>query len=339
MDKGFSDMKSKADSYATIMKKCFSQSQEAYQLGNRSLAKTLSEKGKQYKVLLDELNKKIKLIEKEYKNNKTPTVNENYVLNLHDHSEEELNYMMSKIKIKSDDYASKMKELFQNSQIAFTKGNKALAKELSEEGRNYKENLEILNQQQKQIYDKISLLKERQRQEKIIYYNKQFSHTNTSSIKDLDDEEDLLSFHRSEAEEFAMKMKKCFEDSQNEFKYGDKALAKYLSDQGNIFKGNMLKSNRMAKEIAFNFYNADRDFQEIDLHGLLVNEAIELLEERIKSLKQINAGYLIVIHGKGNHSDNNTAKIKFECYDYLEARRIPYVKDNPNEGCLTIIFN
>jgi DNA-nicking Smr family endonuclease len=41
---------------------------------------------------------------------------------------------------------------------------------------------------------------------------------------------------------------------------------------------------------------------EIDLHGLFVQEAIEKAEERIDQCKRQGVDHLIIIVGRGNHS-------------------------------------
>lgn len=51
--------------------------------------------------------------------------------------------------------------------------------------------------------------------------------------------------------------------------------------------------------------NKNRDLREIDLHHLTVNEAIQKLIERIKSLYSVHSVYkLVVIVGRGIHSEN-----------------------------------
>ncbi|KAA8651801.1 Smr domain-containing protein [Aspergillus tanneri] len=85
-----------------------------------------------------------------------------------------------------------------------------------------------------------------------------------------------------------------------EINNGDGALAKELSEQGKAHGRKMEEFNRQASEFIFRENNANGRVEPdtIDLHGQFVEEAEEILEQRIK------------IVGKGNHSANHVQKIK-----------------------------
>jgi len=183
--------------------------------------------------------------------------------------------------------------------------------------------------------------------EEIIVGNKLGYLSNNNSISNSHDDlkidanpgiENKINVLRKEAIDYGAKMKDSYEKSQKEFITGDKALAKKLSDEGNKYKDKMNEKNNEAKAIAFDYKNKLRGLDEIDLHLLLVDEALQYLEEHIKSVKEAKLSHLIVIHGQGNHSDKNIAKIKPSCYKYLDSLGMNYTKDIPNPGCLTINF-
>ena len=166
--------------------------------------------------------------------------------------------------------------------------------------------------------------------------------TKLGEIKELS-EEDLkieleISSYRKLANASALKMKECFENSQNSFKNGDKALAKKLADEGRFFKEQIAYYNNLTMSTAFNYKNKNLEMHEIDLHCLQIDEAIKKLSERIEAIKLTNISSLLVIHGQGLHSDKQNARIKQSCYKFLDENKIFYTKDNPNNGCLTISF-
>jgi hypothetical protein len=70
--------------------------------------------------------------------------------------------------------------------------------------------------------------------------------------------------------------------------------------------------NKQASEFIFRENNAPGrvEADTIDLHGQFVEEAEEILEERIKYAKAHGQNHLHVIVGKGNHSANHIQKIK-----------------------------
>ncbi len=88
--------------------------------------------------------------------------------------------------------------------------------------------------------------------------------------------------------------------------------------------------------LAFEFKNRGRGLEELDLHLLLVDEAMSYIEERLQQTKESNLVEFIVVHGQGNHSEKNLPKIKPACYKILDEKHVNYIKDTPNEGCLTV---
>jgi hypothetical protein len=74
----------------------------------------------------------------------------------------------------------------------------------------------------------------------------------------------------------------------------------------------MEQYNRQARDYIFRENNANGRVPDdtIDLHGLFVEEAEDVLEERIKAARQRGEDHLHVIVGKGNHSKNHVQKIK-----------------------------
>lgn len=246
----------------------------------------------------------------------------------------------------ADQYASKMKNCFENSQKEFKTGDKGKAKKLSDEGKSYKEKLDELNSKVKALQLEIKNDNSKNNQKylenlKNTHQNNQnilTKYTSSTNDEELSEEEKLSLQYRNKASQYALNMKDCFDKSQNAFQSGNKALAKSLAEEGKNYKEKLVECNLKAKNIIFKYKNKERGLDEIDLHGLLVEEAMEELKNRIELLKSKEIPSLIVVHGKGIHSDSNNAKIKPACIALVEKEGLQYIKDSPNEGCLTINF-
>ncbi|KAL4960268.1 Smr domain-containing protein [Aspergillus stella-maris] len=132
---------------------------------------------------------------------------------------------------------------------------------------------------------------------------------NHSQSNDAEAEYDRL---RDLARQEASKRGDCFQRSQEAYTSGDGAAAKQLSEQGKAHGRKMEEYNRQASEFIFRENNASGrvDDDEIDLHGQFVEEAEDILEERIKYARSHGQNHLHVIVGKGNHSANHVQKIK-----------------------------
>ncbi|BCR86440.1 Smr domain-containing protein [Aspergillus chevalieri] len=117
---------------------------------------------------------------------------------------------------------------------------------------------------------------------------------------------------RDLARQEASKRGSCFQRSQEAYSSGDGAAAKELSEQGKAHGRKMEEYNKQASEFIFRENNANGRVaaDTIDLHGQFVEEAEDILEERIKYAKQHGQNHLHVIVGKGNHSANHVQKIK-----------------------------
>ncbi|KAJ5332371.1 uncharacterized protein N7506_006154 [Penicillium brevicompactum] len=133
-----------------------------------------------------------------------------------------------------------------------------------------------------------------------------FNHDNSS---DAEAEYDRL---RDLARQEASKRGQCFGRSKDAYSNGDGAGAKQLSEEGKAHGRKMEEYNKQASEFIFRENNSNGRVaaDTIDLHGQFVEEAEEILEERIKYAKSHGQNHLHVIVGKGNHSANHIQKIK-----------------------------
>ncbi|KAK3391894.1 hypothetical protein B0T20DRAFT_488935 [Sordaria brevicollis] len=116
---------------------------------------------------------------------------------------------------------------------------------------------------------------------------------------------------RAEARAEGDKMKRYFDEAHEAYENGDGAAAKHLSNLGKQHKAARDDLNRQAAEFIFRENNhPDRVAADtIDLHGLYVEEAEDILEARIRDAQARGQTHLHVIVGKGNHSTGGVRKI------------------------------
>ena len=99
----------------------------------------------------------------------------------------------------------------------------------------------------------------------------------------------------------------------------------------------MARYNKQASEFIFRENNAEGrvNSDTIDLHGQFVEEAEDILEERIRYAKSTGQTHLHVIVGKGNHSPGHLQKIKPKVEQVCQQEGLQYMTE-PNEGRMYI---
>jgi hypothetical protein len=99
----------------------------------------------------------------------------------------------------------------------------------------------------------------------------------------------------------------------------------------------MARYNKQASEFIFRENNAEGRVPSdtIDLHGQFVEEAEDILEERIKYAKSTGQTHLHVVVGKGNHSPDHIQKIKPRVEQICQREGLQY-NTEPNEGRIYI---
>ncbi|KAL5317648.1 hypothetical protein ACEPPN_014745 [Leptodophora sp. 'Broadleaf-Isolate-01'] len=132
---------------------------------------------------------------------------------------------------------------------------------------------------------------------------------NHSSSGDAEAEYDRL---RDLARQEAGKRSSCFDKAHQAYERGDGAAAHQLSEEGKGHAAKMDQYNKQASDYIFRENNAPGRVADdtIDLHGQFVEEAEDILEQRIRYAQQNGQTHLHVIVGKGNHSVNHVQKIK-----------------------------
>lgn len=152
------------------------------------------------------------------------------------------------------------------------------------------------------------------------------NHSNSDAEAEYDRLRDL-------ARQEAAKRSSCFDRAHQAYESGDGARAHDLSAEGKEHAAKMEQYNRQARDYIFRENNANGRVQgdTIDLHGLFVEEAEDVLEERIKAAKSRGETHLHVIVGKGNHSRNHVQKIKPRVEQVCRELGLQYQTEE-NEG-------
>ncbi|KAF8119180.1 hypothetical protein EV363DRAFT_1389492 [Boletus edulis] len=99
-------------------------------------------------------------------------------------------------------------------------------------------------------------------------------------------------------------MAQCYQQSQEAYERRARARAKALSDEGKRHERKMETLNANASATIFKENNRDRDACEVDLHGLLVKEAIAYSEKAVSGARQRGYYEIRLIVGQGNHSES-----------------------------------
>ncbi|EOD51484.1 putative smr domain-containing protein [Neofusicoccum parvum UCRNP2] len=139
-----------------------------------------------------------------------------------------------------------------------------------------------------------------------------FHHESHERTKDIEDEYDRL---RDMARQERQKRQDCFDRAHEAYESGDGVKAHELSEAGKRHAAKMDDYNKQASEFIFRENNAEDRVagDELDLHGQFVEEAEDILEERIRYAQKHGQTHLHVIVGKGNHSTNHVQKLKPRC--------------------------
>lgn len=89
----------------------------------------------------------------------------------------------------------------------------------------------------------------------------------------------------------------------------DNAHAQNNHSLASSYTQRMNDSNNLAAKLVFAEHNSSRPLEEMDLHGLFVEEAKDKTRERIQACRNANVLELRVIVGKGIHSVNGELKL------------------------------
>ncbi|CAO1618405.1 unnamed protein product [Sympodiomycopsis kandeliae] len=141
---------------------------------------------------------------------------------------------------------------------------------------------------------------------------------------------------RSDAHREGDLMAKCFDQSHAAYSGGDGGKAKQLSNEGHQHKSRMEQLNKEASEWIYKANNEDSGPDEVDLHGLYTQEAINKTEEEIAARQRRGDQTVRVIVGKGIHSKDHVAHIKPAIENLMHKYGLQAHLDPKNSGVLVV---
>ncbi|GBG73971.1 hypothetical protein CBR_g17683 [Chara braunii] len=148
---------------------------------------------------------------------------------------------------------------------------------------------------------------------------------------------ELYRQQRAKSREYFSAMKARGQEAAAAFARGDYKTAQGFAEEAAMFKKLALQESNTASAKIFMVKNkAIRNTISIDLHQQHVDEALRYLELHLQLLSAIpSVEYLLLITGKGKHSQRKVAKIKPAVIEYLRKQGIPWSEQNGG-GCLRI---
>ncbi len=146
--------------------------------------------------------------------------------------------------------------------------------------------------------------------------------------------EQQAEYHRNKADEYAQQHRQLSSQSQAAYKAGRGDLAKSLSIQAKAIHSKVEHHNKEAARLYFDLNNEGKPEGTIDLHGLFVKEALQRLDEAVKSAVKERNPELVVIVGAGNHSEGGIQRIRPAVEKWLRERN--YTWTVMNQGCLRV---
>ncbi|ORY76343.1 hypothetical protein BCR37DRAFT_340425, partial [Protomyces lactucae-debilis] len=130
---------------------------------------------------------------------------------------------------------------------------------------------------------------------------------------------------------------RCFEASKKAYNEGNGALAHEKSEEAKEHGKKMEQFNEQAALYVFRANNASCQPDELDLHGLHVDEAKLYTEQRVMACKQRREDHLHIIVGRGNHSVNHIQKLKPAIEELCQRYGFEYSTEQ-NEGRIFVKF-
>ncbi|KAH8041637.1 hypothetical protein HPB51_017082 [Rhipicephalus microplus] len=118
-----------------------------------------------------------------------------------------------------------------------------------------------------------------------------------------------------------------FRKAKEAYHRGMKTVAAFYSQQGRAYAEKMREANERASWKLLQLRNAQSDDNTLDLHGLHVQEAIQVLKNYVKLKKRESwclqkKQTLRIITGRGAHSAQNIPKVKFAVESYLLSSQL-----------------
>ncbi|KAK0219021.1 DUF1771-domain-containing protein [Armillaria fumosa] len=141
---------------------------------------------------------------------------------------------------------------------------------------------------------------------------------------------------RARANKEGDEMERCFNESHEAHRRGDRAAVKDLSKQGKIHKQKMEQLNTEASDWIYHENNRDCRPGEIDLHRLRVKEAIARTDAALEEAKRRGDSKIRIIVGKGLHSEGGEARVRPAIKGLMRKYQLVANFDPSNSGVLIV---
>jgi DNA-nicking Smr family endonuclease len=144
--------------------------------------------------------------------------------------------------------------------------------------------------------------------------------------------------NRQEAFSAAEKARVASQQSQTAYKNGDHQGARNFSTLSKSHWNECNRLHSLAETEIFTHHNPTypTNLTRIDLHGLLVKEAIARVEKHVELCKWSKIPRTVVVTGRGSHSKDGLAKIKPAIQELCRRESLRVFVDEPNVGCMTV---
>jgi DNA-nicking Smr family endonuclease len=131
--------------------------------------------------------------------------------------------------------------------------------------------------------------------------------------------------YRNEASDYHDKVVSCAKGSQDAYQKGDKQKAKTLSEEKKQWQTKQDDANRRAVQLIVQPQKWQSS-GELDLHGLHVDEALDVTEDFLAywSKKANSRETVLIITGAGHHSDGHKAVIRPQVASLLKKKHLQY---------------
>lgn len=162
----------------------------------------------------------------------------------------------------------------------------------------------------------------------------------------------MYSESREEARDYARLRNACFDQARQAYLIGNKALAKELSEKGQLYNIQMKAAHGKAREAIYRQRNPiSSDIQGygrsqerlIDLHGLHVSEAIHVLKHELSTLRSAARAVgrqvqVMICVGTGHHTKGSRtpARLPVAVEQYLLEENLHYTQPQP--GLLRVVI-
>ncbi|XP_065188457.1 uncharacterized protein LOC135819217 [Sycon ciliatum] len=138
--------------------------------------------------------------------------------------------------------------------------------------------------------------------------------------------------YRAEAQLHRDQYNECIRKSKEAYSRRQGALAQHYSQQSRGHYARYQEANQRAAQMIFHSKNPLKSADDqIDLHGLHVNEAVDLLDDILTTQEEAGTGrkYILVVTGRGAHSVGNRPKVRPAVERYLASHHYRFEHVNP----------